>query len=252
MTRVQILILAILAATVCIVFGMAAVVVQTQFIPSLTPVAVEQADAELPATRLTTSTWTPIPTSTSTPIPSNTPLPSPTNTRVVLDTATPTPTLSPTPTPTGTITPVPAPSRGGGGGSSPGAPRPTPVATSRYPFTIVQPTLAYTTQNFIFVVYARVTSGNVLLPGYRLVGTHNPTGATIRSEPSCTYLCRGSGPRREQYLIQEGNLVFEAFFYDTGTWSLMLVDPQGQQAAEILYVPIDIRDRKWFYYHFNR
>ena len=56
----------------------------------------------------------------------------------------------------------------------------------------------------------------------------------------------------EDYLIQEGNLVFEAFFYDTGTWSLVIVDPQGQQASEVLQIDIDIKKRKWFYYHFGR
>lgn len=250
MTRVQILILAILAVTVCIVFGVAAVVVQTQFIPSLTPVIAEQPLAEASLTPAATATWTPIPTSTITPTPTDTPLPTPTNTRVVNDTATPTPTYTPLPTSTGTISPTPT--RTGGGGSSPGAPRPTPTPSSRYPFKIVGAPLEYKTKNFIFVVYVRVTSGDVLLPGYRLVGTHYPTGANIKSEPSCPKLCRGSGPRIEDYLIQEGNLVFEAFFYDTGTWSLMLVDGQGQQVSEVFNINIDIKDRKWFYYHFNR
>jgi hypothetical protein len=248
MTRVQILILVILAVTVCIIFGIAAVVVQTQFIPSLTPVIAEQPPAEASPTPVATATWTPIPTSTVTPTPADTPLPTPTNTRVVNDTATPTPTQTRLPTPTGTITATPT--RTGGGSS--GAPRPTPTPSSPYPFRIVDTPLEYETKNFIFVVYARVSSGDVLLPGYRLVGTHYPTGANVKSEPSCPKLCRGSGPRVEDYLIQEGNLVFEAFFYDTGTWSLMLVDGQGQQVSEVFHVSIDIKDRKWFYYHFNR
>jgi hypothetical protein len=98
----------------------------------------------------------------------------------------------------------------------------------------------------------RITSGNTLLPGYRMVGTHNPTGAHVESPPSCGKLCKGSGPKRENWLIQESNLAFEAFFYDTGTWSLVLLDPQGQQASEVLEIKIDIKDRKWYYYHFNR
>ncbi|GAB4534632.1 MAG: hypothetical protein Kow0063_17950 [Anaerolineae bacterium] len=247
MTRVQILILVILAVTVCIVFGIAAVVVQTQFIPSLTPVIADQPPAEVALTPTVTATWTPIPTSTATPTPTDTPLPTPTYTRVVNDTATPTPTHTPLPTDTATITPTPTRGRGG----SPGA-RPTPTPTSRYPFRIVETPLEYKTKNFIFVVYARVTSGDVLLPGYRLVGTHYPTGVNIKSEPSCAYLCRASGPKVEDSLIQEANLVFEAFFYDTGTWSMMLVDGQGQQVSEVFHVNIDIKDRKWFYYHFNR
>jgi hypothetical protein len=112
--------------------------------------------------------------------------------------------------------------------------------------------LTYETKNFIFVVYARISSGGALLPGYRMVGTHSPSGANIRSVPSCNYLCKGSGPRKEKYFIQEGNLAFEAFFYDTGSWSLMLIDPQGQQASEVLKIDIDRTKRVWYYYHFSR
>jgi len=250
MTRVQILILAILAITVCMVFGIAAITVRTQLIPSLTPVIARQSEPEVSPTSGPTPTWTIMPTNTFTPTPINTPLPTATNTRVVLDTPTPTPTHTAAPTPTGTITPTPT-RRSGGGGSS-GAPRPTPTSASRYPFRIVAGPLEYKTKNFIFVVYARLTSGDVLLPGYRMIGTHYPTGAHIKSEPSCAEICRGSGPRVEDYLIQEGNLVFEAFFYDTGTWSLMLIDPQGNQVSEVINIDIDIKNRKWFYYHFNR
>jgi hypothetical protein len=169
---------------------------------------------------------------------------------VVLDTATPTPSLTPTATPIPSITPTPTLGRGGSG--STGGARPTPQPTSRYPLKIVEGPLTYETKNYIFVVYARITSGGTLLPGYRMVGTHRPSGATIKSDASCNYLCKGSGPRKEQYFIQEGNLVFEAFFYDTGSWSLMLIDPQGQQASDILKIDIDKAKRVWYYYHFNR
>ena len=252
MTRVQILILLILAITVCIVFGIAAITVRTQLMPSLTPAIAERPESETTTTPAAVPTWTPIPISTSTPTPTDTRLPTATYTRVVQDTATPTVTHTPAPTPTGTISPSPTRSSGGGGGGTYRTPVPTPTPTSLYPFRIVGQTLAYSTTNYIFVTYARVTSGDVLLPGYRLIGTHYPTGAHIESEPSCPYLCRASGPSIEDYLIQEGNLVFEAFFYDTGSWSLMLVDPQGRQVSEILHIGIDIRDRKWFYYHLNR
>ena len=251
MTRVQILILLILAITVCIVFGIAAITVRTQLMPSLTPAIAERPETESTTTLVPEPTWTPIPISTSTPTPTDTRLPTATYTRVVQDTATPTVTHTPAPTPTGTISPSPTRSSGGGGGTY-RTPVPTPTPTSLYPFRIVGQTLAYSTTNYIFVTYARVTSADVLLPGYRLIGTHYPTGAHIESEPSCPYLCRASGPSIEDYLIQEGNLVFEAFFYDTGSWSLMLVDPQGRQVSEILHIGIDIRDRKWFYYHLNR
>ena len=193
-----------------------------------------------------------MPTNTFTPTPAETPLPTATSTRVVHDTPTPTPTHTPAPTPTETITPTATRRSSGGSGGSSGGPRPTPTPTSRYPFRIVAEPLEYETKNFIFVIYARVSSGGVLLPGYRLIGTHYPTGANIKSEPSCVHLCRASGPKVEDYLIQESNLVFEAFFYDTGYWTLVLVDPQGNQASEVFNVEIDIKKRKWFFYHFNR
>jgi hypothetical protein len=248
MTRAQILILAILAITVCIVFGIAAITVQTQLTPSLTPIVAQQPETEVPPASAATPTWTLVPTWTSTP--AETSLPTPTNTRVVDDTPTPTQTHTPAPTSTGTISPTPTRSRGSGSSSS--APRPTPTPTSRYPLSIVQGPLVYTTTNYIFVVYARITSGDVLLPGYRIVGTHYPTGANIKSPPSCSYLCKASGPNVEDWLIQQSNVAFEAFFYDTGTWVLILVDPQGNQVSEVLHINIDIKDRKWFYYHFNR
>jgi len=53
-------------------------------------------------------------------------------------------------------------------------------------------------------------------------------------------------------MVQEGNLVFEAPFYKTGTWSLMLIDPQGQQASEVFKLEIDDDHRQWFYYRFGR
>jgi hypothetical protein len=248
MTRVQILILALLAIIVCIVFGIAAFMVRPLLASPSPFIIANQPETDTP-TPAPTATWTPIPTRTFTPTPSDTPLPTPTYTRVVLDTATSTPSQTRAPEPTETSTPTPT--RSGGSGSR-GTPRPTPMPTSRYPLKVVEEPLAYKTKNFIFVVYSRVTSGDVLLPGYRMVGTHSPTGANIQSEPSCNYLCRASGPKEEDSLIQEGNLVFEAFFYDTGTWSLMLLDPQGQQASEVIQIEIDKQDRMWFYYHFSR
>lgn len=252
MTRVQILVLAVLSVFVCIVFAGVALVVRNQLLSPDTTTIAEQPDTGDSATPVPTATWTLVPTGTHTPIPSDTPLPTPTYTRVVLDTPTPTPTSTPTITPIPTTTPTPTRRSGGSGSGGSRAPVPTPLPTSRYPLRIVEAPLEYKTKNFIFVVYARITSGNVLLPGYRMIGTHYPTGATVHSEPSCPYLCKASGPNIEDYLIQEGNLAFEAFFYDTGTWSLVIVDPQGQQASEVFQIDIDIKKRMWFYYHFGR
>jgi hypothetical protein len=252
MTRAQFLVLAVLAIMVCIVFGAAVVVVRAQLASiSGTPV-VGRPPPDVPGTLGPTATWTIIPTNTFSPTPVESLTPTPTNTRVVLDTPTYTPTSTPTITPTPTQTGTPTPARGRPGGGSPGGPRPAPTATSRYPLIVAQEPLSYTTKNYIFVVLAKVTSGNTLLPGYRMVGVHRPSGAEIKSPPSCAKVCKGSGPDKDLWPIQEGNLAFEAFFYDTGTWSLWLVDAQGNQASEVIQIPIDIKKRLWYYYQFNR
>ncbi len=253
MTRRQIYTLAGLAMMVCVVFFILAITIRSNL---ANPVA--SADAEPPTSAAPpTPTFTPglviVPTSTFTPLPAEPPTLTPTYTRVVVDTATPTPSQTPEPThtPTSTSIPTATRSRGSGGGGTGGTTRATPTPTSRYPFRIMEEPQVYSTTNHIFVVLARVTSGgSVLVPGYRMVGTHSPTGASHQSEPSCDYLCKASGPKGE-FLIQEGNLVFEAPFYDTGTWSLMLVDPQGRQVSEVLKIEIDSQDKKWFFYHFN-
>jgi hypothetical protein len=252
MTRAQILLLSILSVLVCIVFAIAAVIIRAEFASLSEPAIAEQPSPSPNSTPGPTATLTIVPTNTFTPTPIDTLTPTPTYTRVVLDTPTrppsATPTLTPIPTPTNTLVVT------GGSASrgSSGAPRPTPAPTSRYPLTIVGEPLAYETKNYLFVIFARITSGNTLLPGYRIVGTHSPTGVHLESAPSCNYLCKASGPKEEDNLIQEANLAFEAYFYDTGTWSLVILDPQGQQASEVFEIKIDIKDRKWFYYHFNR
>jgi hypothetical protein len=107
------------------------------------------------------------------------------------------------------------------------------------------------TKNYFFVVLVKVTSGDELLPGYRMTGT-SPTGLRFESELSCDHLCRASGPKEEDRLVQEGNLVFEAPIYEVGTWSLILVDSQGQQAAEVLEIETLLpHKRRWFYCHFG-
>jgi hypothetical protein len=246
MTQAQILVLAVLAVLVCIVFGVAVAMIRPLLAPSLEPAVAEQPGAGVaPAS---TATWTPIPTNTFTPFPTHTSFPTPTYTRVVLDTATPTPSQTAAPTPTETSIPT---STRGGSRSTIGTPQPTPTPTSRFPLKIVGEPVAFETDNHFFVILAKVTAGNVLLPGYRMVGNHTPTGAGHQSQPSCDHLCKASGPG-ETFPIQEGNLVFEPFFYATGTWSLVLLDPQGRQASDVFQVEIDIEEKMWFYYHFNR
>jgi hypothetical protein len=253
MTRRQIYALAGLAMMVCVVFFILAITVRSNLTNSIASANPEPAGSAVPPSPTFTPGLAIIPTNTFTPLPAEPSTPTPTYTRVVNDTATPTPSQTPEPTHTPTSTPIPAATQSRGGGSrTGGGPRPTPAPTSRYPFTVVEEPQVYSTTNHIFVVLARVTSGgSVLVPGYRMVGTHSPTGASHQSEPSCDHLCKASGPKGE-FLIQEGNLVFEAPFYDTGTWSLMLVDPQGRQVSEVLKIDVDSKNKKWFFYHFNQ
>jgi hypothetical protein len=114
----------------------------------------------------------------------------------------------------------------------------------------VEGPVEYETKNYFFVILARVASGDFLLPGYRLVGTHSPSGIHYQGDPSCDHMCKGSGPKGA-FPVQEGNLVFEAPFYESGIWSLMLLDPQGHQASEVFQVELDRGEKRWFYYHFN-
>ena len=124
------------------------------------------------------------------------------------------------------------------------------------------------TSNWFFVLYAQIKTGGALLAGYRIVGTHIPSGSTFESAPSCSDLCKASGPRvsttpccNESCTpeaaslpanVQEGNVALEAPIYDTGTYYIRVLDPQGQQVSDTIEIPIDITDRKWFFYVFAR
>jgi len=220
-------------------------------------------DATATFTPRATATPTALPTATNTPVPTATPLPLPTATptRVVVDTPTPLPTFTPLPTkiPTATNTPVVRNNGGGGAVSNPSAPAPAPA--SQYPFKIVAGPLSYKTTNHIFVILAKVVAGNVPQPGYQLVGTHSPTGFQWESPLSCPDLCKASGPEAiydkdgnlvKKWAVQKGNLFFESPNYDTGVWSLMLVDAHGQQASDVFQIGLDSEDKQWFYYEFSR
>ncbi len=209
-----------------------------------------------------TATPTVPPTATNTPVPTVTPppLPTATSTRVVVDTPTPTPTFTPLPTKIPTATNTPVVRNNSGGAASNPAPA-APPSASQYPFKIVAGPLSYKTKNHIFVILAKVVAGNVPQSGYRLVGTHSPTGFQWESPLSCPDLCKASGPEAiydkdgkiiKRWNVQKGNLFFESPNYDTGVWSLMLVDAHGQQASDVFQVALDSEDKQWFYYEFSR
>ncbi len=206
------------------------------------------------ATRLAAATHTPTPTRTPTATATDTPIPTPTNTRVVHDTATPTPSGTPTPLPTPTNTRVVQYSGGSGGGSSYATPTPRCGA----PLCVKSEPVEYDTNNYFFVILAQITTNGVLQPGYKLVGTHSPTGATWESPLSCPDLCKASGVESVtddngnviRFEIQKGNVAFEAPTYDTGTWSVWVVDANGQKVSKTINIPIDHENRKWYFYEF--
>ena len=213
-------------------------------------------------------TFTPTPTSTATPTPTNTRLPTSTPTRVVLDTATP--SQAPTATYTLVLPATPAtPTGTAGDTSSVSSATRTPSATPTvfYPMKIIE-SQAHDTENTFFVVFAQITGHNVLLPSYRIVGTHSPSDLAVESGPSCVDLCKASGPKTgcepvcdtrctpvgtttAGYPVQEGNVVFEAFAYETGVWSLVVADPQGNQVSAVFQIEVDSERRQWFYYRFD-
>ncbi len=211
-----------------------------------------------------TATAAPIPTLTFTPTPLVPPTPTTTATRVVVPTDTP--TITPTPTETATPTASPSPTYTRVIKYA----QPTAVPANLFRVTATQ---SYTTTNSFFVMFAQIRDGGNLAAGYRLVGTHNPSGLSYESQPSCPDLCEASGPKIEPEeccnslctptyddwedytpppLIQEGNVKFEAPIYETGSYTIKLLDPQGQQVSETVTVPIDYNDRRWFFYVFSR
>jgi hypothetical protein len=123
--------------------------------------------------------------------------------------------------------------------------------------------IEYETTNHFLVVLAQVKSGSALLPGYKMVGKHQPTGRTWESLPTCAHLCKASGPGaitdaegkvKEKFSIREGNLFFDPPVYETGTWSLVVLDPQGRQASEYFELKLVNKEdeRFWFYMEFGR
>ncbi|MGC8879842.1 MAG: hypothetical protein ACP5R2_11525 [Anaerolineae bacterium] len=230
--------------------------------------AVAQATPPKVSTPAPSPTWTMPPTWTPIPLPQETKPPTPTATRVVKDT--PTPTI--TPTYTRVVLTTPDTTQQAIPNANPTrrvtkrrAPIVTP--TPSYPFKLVA-TQEYTTTNSFFVIYAQIKSGDALVGGYRIVGTHQPSGLTFESPPSCWDLCKASGPRISttpccnEYCtpissslpphIQEGNVAFEAPIYETGSYQIRLLDPQGQPASDLIEIPIDANDKKWFFLVFNQ
>ena len=214
---------------------------------------------------------TPTRTRTATPTPTNTAPPTATATRVVLDTVTPTPAPSPTYTrvlptnPTAAYTPP-----GAGedvGQASVVTPAPSSTPETAKPMKIIE-SQAHDTENTFFVIFAQITGNNALLPGYRIVGTHSPSGLAVESGPSCNHLCKASGPKVMDEPacdsrctpvactttggpVQEGNVVFEAFAYETGVWSLVVADPEGNQVSDVFQIETNYEQRHWFYYRFD-
>jgi hypothetical protein len=251
MTRVQMLILAGLLVVVLGVFCVGAVLARSVLLtPPGTAVVEEPPPAATPGPP-PTDTPVYIFTRTATPTPNTSP--TATNTRVVNDTATPTITLTPTvtPTPTDTATSTPAP-RGSsrGGGSSSGGARPTPAPTSRFPLKLLEGPVSYKTHNHFLVVLAQVTRGYTYLAGYRLIAVKTPSGAIYKGPPSCPYICKANGP--EGSILQRGNIYLETP-YESGVVSLMIVDPQGQQASEVFQITTNVDlDQWWFYFRFGQ
>lgn len=258
MKRSQVFILMIMAGLVLVLCA-AVAVVSRSFLTGTDTVAqkadisaLENATAQVATPKhIRTATFTP----TSTPVPTetNTPAPTPTGTRVVLDTATPTPSGTPTPAPTATATLVVS-----GGGYS-GGYRATATPSWKYHFHVTQGPVAYSTTNHWLVVLAQLTENGLPAAGYKLVGTHHPTGAEAQSDVSCPNLCKASGVEAVtddsgnivKFQIQKGNVQFETQTYDTGTWTLMVVDGNGKQASDAIEIAINSDDPQWFYYTFS-
>lgn len=259
MKRWQILMLIVMAMLAALLFCGVAIFSRSLFTPPPPELIAEKAqtnaEVDVAATRRAIGTPTPTPTRTPTATATDTPVPTPTNTRVVHDTATPTPSRTPTPMPTPTNTLV-VPASGGYSGAA----YATPTPACNYPFCVSAGPIEYDTNNYFLVVLAQIKADGILQPGYKLVGTHSPTGVTAESAPSCPDLCKASGVESitdesgniVRFEIQKGNVQFETQTYDTGTWTIWVVDPNGQQVSEPINIQIDHENRKWYYYEFGK
>jgi hypothetical protein len=264
MTRRQVFILIGMGLIAIILFG--AMVALSQPLLEASPQQVAQGNGarETIASATFVPTMTPTPTNsptvTPTPTTTETGIPTPTNPRVVI--ATPIPTDTPTPT----ATRVPVISTGGGssGGSSLSSglgvsAGPSARPTSTFEYTIVTDPIEYETTNNFFAILARVTAYNTPVGGYRLMGVHSPSGITYESPPACGELCKASSP--DEYTTsegvvvrqpnQDGNLFFEAPFYETGVWTIQLIAPNGGQASDTFRIDVDAAERVWVYMHFS-
>lgn len=207
------------------------------------------------------------PSATPSPLPTSTTEPTATSTLVVITTPTATKTPRPTRTPTSlpTATSVPSGGGGGGGGGGSGTGRtptpavsPSPTHDPRFPLRVMEGPVGYTTENHLFVVYMSITDANrQLLPGYRVIGDHVPSGFHWESIESCRDFCVASGPsgfEEDGLLVRKGNVKFEAPAYVDGTWTLRVVDSSGATVSDRLVFNIKDTDddRQWFYMWLSR
>jgi hypothetical protein len=268
MSSLQKLVLMMLALLVASVFCVVAFLARSVLLTpgSAMEVAVATPTPTGPAEPAPEPVLTFAPTWTPEPMLQETREPTATATRVVLDTATPTVTNTPVVVPTST--PDSGASSVNGNPPKRSAPNPTPTATSApsYPFKTVA-SQSYSTANSFFVLYAQVKNGDSLLGGFRLVGTHQPSGLAFESAPSCYDLCKASGPRASTTPccntlctpevaslpanVQEGNVAFEAPIYETGAYYVKVVDAQGHQVSDVIEIPINAEDKQWFFYVFR-
>lgn len=261
--RILIILGLILLVLLCACVGVASTLGYVQrFLPGRATTSQVTAGTAAPETAtptvVETFTPAPAPTVTLTATPVLPPTATNTATRVVLGTSTPTVTGTPTETGTPTITPTYTRVIGA---------VPTSASPARFQ---VSASVSYTTTNHFFVMYAQIMEGGSLAAGYRLHATHHPSGLVYVSEPSCPDLCKGSGPDvvYEQCcnylctpesgewisppLIQRGNVALEAAIYETGSYSIVVVDDTGDTVSDVTVVPVDYNDRRWFFYVFSR
>jgi hypothetical protein len=271
MSGLQKLVLIMLAGLVASVFCVVVFLARSVLLsPTTVAVARETPTPSVPGEPTLVPTLTLVPTWTPLPEAQETLQPTATATRVVLDTTTPTatPIVTTTPLRPPTATPDSGASSAIGGTVKSPARKTTPTATPQpsYPFKL-SASQVYTTANSFFVMYAQIKNGGTLLGGFRIVGTHQPSGMSFESAPSCYDMCKASGPRASTTAccntqctpeanslpanVQEGNVAFETPLYETGAYYIKLVDAQGKQVSDVIEIPIDGSDRKWFFYVFS-
>jgi len=166
------------------------------------------------------------------------------------DIPTPVPTLTPTDTPVATNTPLPTDTP-----VATNTPRPRPTATPAPPSPTPAPSFQFmvaeqgnrmfqsTSYHVITIYVAVVSSGNIPMGGYKVVGDHSPSGQ--HAESGLSTWDWGVTNCLECDYVKQGNLKFEPGSFTDGVWNIYLTDANGARMSETVALPYSSDPEQW-------